>query len=62
MQTMPVLRKTSLSGHMVHTNKEALVFFNRKGLLIFLAALLAVVGFLGIIKFFILLGAAYGIH
>jgi hypothetical protein len=38
------------------------MFFNKKGLLIILGAALAVVGFLGIIKFFILLGAAYGIH
>jgi hypothetical protein len=38
------------------------MFFNKKGLLIILAALLAVVAFLGTIKFFILLGAAYGIH
>jgi hypothetical protein len=35
---------------------------NRKGMLLILATALAVVGFLGIIKFVILLGAAYGIH
>jgi hypothetical protein len=35
---------------------------NRKGMLIILATALAVVGFVGIIWFFYLLGAAYGIH
>jgi hypothetical protein len=35
---------------------------NRKGMIIILATLLAVVGFVGIIWFFYLLGAAYGIH
>jgi hypothetical protein len=35
---------------------------NKKGLLIILATLLAVLGFVGTIWFVILLGAAYGIH